>query len=626
MKTIKTLSYLLLISFWLTACKKDVAQETDRTVSLPTNILSNGVTIDPDKQEVTFVLTAPNKSTVSLIGDFNDFQPSPDYAMNQTPDGNTWWITLTDLNFQKNYTYQFYVDGQLRIADPYAKLVLDPEHDKWITLSPALPAYPLGTTGGIVSVLSLVEDSYTWKTSSFRSAHVDDLVIYELHIRDFLAAHRYDILQDSINYLKRLGVNAVQLMPVQEFEGNSSWGYNPSYHFAVDKYYGTPNELKAFVDACHQEGIAVILDMVLNHAFGQSPFVRLFQRAGVPAQNPWLNTTPTHPYNVGYDFNHESAFTQQFTKDVIAFWMDEFQVDGFRFDLSKGFTQRNSGTDQSGVQQWSAYDASRIAIWKSYNQFIRERDPNFYVILEHFADDVEERELAEAGMYLWNNLNYAFNEATMGYVQHTDMARLFVDAHGFDRPQFVSYMESHDEERLMYKNQQYGNTHGDYSTKALSTALERMKLAATFLLCAPGPKMIWQFGELGYDISIDENGRTGEKPIKWDYRKDPERASLFAHYAKLIHWKRHNRVFRNGTANHQVNAALKYYRLQDDEQEVLVVGNFDVVAREFVVPENLQQVWYDNLADTPLDWRNTGSVSMKAGEYYLLSLHKLNNK
>lgn len=628
MKTYKNLGYLLIILSWIVACKKDVKPGIDPMDESTEQGLKNGVTIDWDKQEVTFALTAPDKSSAFLIGDFNDYKATEDYAMNRTPDGNIWWITLKDLDFQDNYTYQFLIDGQLRVADPYARLVLDPNYDAEGVPNAHLPGYPQGATEGIVSVLSLNNSTYAWQTTTFNRPDVFDLVIYELHVRDFLDQRNYATLRDSIAYLKRLGVNAVELMPVQEFEANSSWGYNPSFHFALDKYYGTTNELKAFIDECHREGIAVILDVVLNHAFGQSSMVRLYQQSGSLSTNPWFNITPTHPYNVGYDFNHESLFTQQFAKDVIAFWMEEFKVDGFRFDLSKGFTQKNSGIDQSdgAVQQWSAYDASRIAIWKNYNNFIRERDPNFYVILEHFAEDREERELANEGMFLWNNLNYVFNEATMGWNDNADLKRLFADAHGFEKPQFVSYMESHDEERLMYKNLQYGNTWGSYSTKELVTALERMKQAAAFLLCAPGPKMIWQFGELGYDISIDENGRTGEKPLKWDYLKDPNRYGLFAHYAKLIGWKRHNAIFREGIVDHNVAGAVKYYLLKDGGQEVLVVGNFDVMPHDFTVPTDLRNKWYDNLTESALDWHATSSITLAAGQYYILSINKLNNK
>lgn len=593
--------------------------------ALPKGLNSNGLTINRDKQEVSFALTATGKSSVFLLGDFNSYEAHTEYAMKRTEDGNTWWITLTDLNFHKNYTYQYLVDGELKVADPYARLVLDPDHDGGVKSFSGLPSYPTGKTEGIVSVLQLQKDEYVWKSNAFNRPHIDDLVIYELHIRDFLSERNYTTLRDSISYFKRLGVNAVELMPIQEFEGNSSWGYNPSFHFAVDKYYGAANELKAFVDECHQAGIAVIADMVLNHAFGQSPLVRLYQHhsGSVSADNPWFNIIPTHPFNVGHDFNHESLYTQQFTKNVIAYWMEEFKLDGFRFDLSKGFTQRNSGTDGSEVDQWSAYDASRVAIWKNYNNYIRDLDPELYVILEHFADDREERELAEEGMYLWNNLNYVFNEATMGYVQNTDFTRLFAEGHGFQHARFVSYMESHDEERILYKNLKYGNSSGTYSTKEIGTALDRVKQAAAFLFCAPGPKMIWQFGELGYDISIDENGRTGEKPLKWSYLQDEKRKSLFDHYAKLIRWKKNNPVFRDGAVEHSVKGAVKYYIVNRAGQEVALIGNFDVVEHEFPLPDALQTTWFDNIEEKIINWSSVPSIRIAPGQYYIISINKL---
>ncbi len=146
-----------------------------------------------------------------------------------------------------------------------------------------------------------------------------------------------------------------------EFSGNLSWGYNPIYHTAVDKYYGTANKLKQFIDLCHQNGIAVILDMVLNHADNLSPLAMLWwdDIQNRPAQNnPYLNPVARHPFNVFNDFNHESNATKYFVDRVNEYWLKQFKFDGFRFDLSKGFTQ-NFPID---VGQWSQYDQSRINI------------------------------------------------------------------------------------------------------------------------------------------------------------------------------------------------------------------------------------------------------------------------
>lgn len=588
----------------------------------------NGTTINKEKGQVSFALAAPLKNSVYLLGDFNGYKASPAYAMSQTPDGKTWWITVSNLDFSKKYTYQFLVDGQLYIADPYAELILDPQNDPALDLaSTVLPAYP-AAAHGIVGVLDLPAKPYSWKNSSFTKPAQGDLVIYELLVRDFVKQHQYTVLKDSLTYLKRLGVNAVELMPIQESEGNSTWGYNPSFHRALDKYYGSKNDLKAYVDACHENGIAVILDVVFNHAFGQSPLVQLYMEQGnVAANNPWFNTVAKHPFNVGFDFNHESSYTQTFVKDALSYWMQEYKIDGFRFDLSKGFTQKNSGTLETDLSAWNAYDASRVAILKQYQQHIRSIDPSCYIILEHLGGDQEEIELAQSGMMLWNNMNAVFNEAAMGWNANngSDLSRLFASSHGMAQPSFVSYMESHDEQRLLFKCLNYGNAAGSYNIKNLGTALKRMELAALFLLASPGPKMIWQFGEYGYDVSIDENGRTGEKPLLWNYLQQDERRQLFETYAKLTRFKTRNNIFQNGNiVAAAVKDAVKYFLLEKDGQQVGVLGNFGVESAEFVLPQALQGLWVDNFTGKELSWSAQTKLSLLPGQYQLISKTKLN--
>ncbi len=596
--------------------------------ALPGGVNPNGTTINKEKGQVSFALTAPLKNSVYLLGDFNGYKASPAYAMSQTPDGKTWWITVSNLDFSKKYTYQFLVDGQLYIADPYAELILDPQNDPALDLaSTVLPAYP-AAAHGIVGVLDLPAKPYSWKNSSFTKPAQGDLVIYELLVRDFVKQHQYTVLKDSLTYLKRLGVNAVELMPIQESEGNSTWGYNPSFHRALDKYYGSKNDLKAYVDACHENGIAVILDVVFNHAFGQSPLVQLYMEQGnVAANNPWFNTVAKHPFNVGFDFNHESSYTQTFVKDALSYWMQEYKIDGFRFDLSKGFTQKNSGTLETDLSAWNTYDASRVAILKQYQQHIRSIDPSCYIILEHLGGDQEEIELAQSGMMLWNNMNAVFNEAAMGWNANngSDLSRLFASSHGMAQPSFVSYMESHDEQRLLFKCLNYGNAAGSYNIKNLGTALKRMELAALFLLASPGPKMIWQFGEYGYDVSIEENGRTGEKPLLWNYLQQDERRQLFETYAKLTRFKTRNNIFQNGNiVAAAVKDAVKYFLLEKDGQQVGVLGNFGVESAEFVLPQALQGLWVDNFTGKELSWSAQTKLSLLPGQYQLISKTKLN--
>ncbi|PLX24004.1 MAG: alpha-amylase [Marinilabiliales bacterium] len=446
----------------------------------------NGINYLAD-DSVGLALFAPNKDYIFVLGDFNDWRLDEKYMMNKAPDSYYHWIAIGDLTPQKEYIYQYYIDGELKIADPYTEKTSDP-NDKNISNEtyPGLIEYPSSKTREIASVLQTNQVDYEWKNTDFIAPNKGQLVIYELLIRDFIAKHDYKTLIDTLDYLDSLGINAIELMPFNEFEGNESWGYNPSFYFAPDKYYGPKNDLKAFIDSCHGRGIAVIMDMVLNHSYGQSPMVRMYFDGTKPTpEKPWYNEqSPNSTYSWGFDFNHESVYTQEFVDSVNRFWLGKYKVDGFRFDFTKGFTN----TPGDG----GAYDASRIAILKRMADIIWEKNANAYVILEHLADNSEEKELANYGMLLWGNMNHDYLEASMGY--NSDFDRISYQERGWNSPHLVGYMESHDEERMMYKNLQYGNSAEGYDIKYLYTGLHRVELAANFFIPVPGPKMIWQFG------------------------------------------------------------------------------------------------------------------------------------
>ena len=629
--------FLLTLSVLATACQKSTSlPEVITTPAGPGSITAElpagakgGVVYLNNGRSAIVTLYAPSKTTVALIGDFNDWQPTKNPLKN-TADGKRWWVQIDNLDPNKEYAYQFLVDGNLKIADPYTEKILDPEHDSFIdnAVYPNLIAYPTGKTTGIVSVMQGVKPVYTWKnTANFNRPEQNKLVIYELLIRDFTVGHSYASTLQKLDYLVELGVNAIELMPVNEFEGNLSWGYNPSFYFAPDKYYGTKTALQNFIDECHDRGIAVILDLVLNHSFGQSPMVQLYfdKAANQPAGNsPWYNAEATHPFNVGYDFNHEKAETQAFVKDVIKFWMEEYKVDGFRFDLSKGFTQKKSTDDAV----FRVYDASRVAIWKAYNSYIKSIDPNnFYVILEHFADVQEEKALAAEGMMLWNNLNYTMNEATMGWLEKSDFNWGVYANHELSVPQsLITYAQSHDEERTMFKNTSYGNGSGNYQIKELATGLKREELAAAFLFAMPGPKMIWQFQELGYDVSIDFNGRTGNKPIRWEYAQDLQRKNLFQAYAKLISLKKNNPVFNAINPVYNLTGAVKYIKLNHANNTLVVVGNFDVVNQMATIDFGSAGTWYEFGNNNPMNFSSTiFSKILLPGEYHIFSKTALIN-
>lgn len=607
------------------------------TVQNPPAGSKDGITYQPGGEGVHLQLYAPNKQVIFVIGDFNNWQPSLAYQMNRSVDGNTWWLTVSGLTPGEKYGFQYLVDGALRIADPYSTVVLNANDDPFIpeVTYPNLPAYPTGKTTGIVSLLQPGAPAYNWQVNNFTAPPKEKLVVYELLLRDFLERHDYPTLIDTLDYLDRLGITAIELMPVNEFEGNLSWGYNPSHHMALDKYYGTIDDFKRFIDACHERGIAVILDVVYNHAFSQSPLAQLYWDAANfrPApENPWLNVTARHPFSVGYDFNHESAATRKFVDQVMTYWLEEFRVDGFRFDLSKGFTQVNSG---SNVDLWGQYDASRIAILKHYADVVWAANENAYVILEHFAANSEEIELHSYGngMLFWSGggVHNQYLEAAMGY--NSDLNGALYTSRGWTQPNLVAYMESHDEERMMYKNLQFGNNSGGYNVKIFLTALKRVELASAFFYPLPGPKMLWQFGELGYEFPINycpdgtiaDGCRVANKPIRWDYADSPNRTRIYDVKRALIELKTTYDVFSTTNFQTFLQGPTKRIHLLHPEMDVAVVGNFNVT------PDNVQSPfphtgwWYEFFSGDSLQVTNTGTaLPLVAGEYRLYTTTRLN--
>ncbi len=599
-----------------------------------------GINYEAGNTVVTLVLNAPLKNRVSVIGEFpgNNWSEQSQYQMNKTPDGNYWWLKITGLTPGTAYAFQYLVDGVLKIADPYAEMILDPFNDQYISTAtfPNLKPYPAGQTG-IVGVLQTAAPAYNWSVTNFNRPDKRSLLIYELLLPDFVAAHDWKTLKDSLNYFKTLGINAIEIMPFNEFGGNVSWGYNPDFYFAPDKYYGPRNSLKEFIDSCHKNGIAVIMDIALNHATGQNPLAALYWDAAnnrPAANNPWFNPVEKHPFNVFNDFNHESLQTKYFFNRITEHWLKEYKIDGFRFDLSKGFTQVNSGSD---VSVWSAYDASRVAIWKRYHDSLQVHSPGSYTILEHFADNNEEKILSDYGMLLWGNMNYNFSEASKGVIANSNFVAGFSTNRGWTNPYLITYMESHDEERMMYKNLQSGSSSGSYNIKDLNTALKRIELSAAFLYTMPGPKMLWQFGELGYEFSINRcvdgtinnNCRLDPKPIRWDYLQNAQRKQLYDVHSKLLKLRAHplyKDAYMSNRVSSSLSGAFKWLQITTDTSNICVVGNFTVNALSDNVTFQHAGTWYDYISGSTIT--ATGSaqpISLQPGEYRIYLNRNINN-
>ena len=532
--------------------------------------------------------------------------------MNLSLDSTTWWLTIGGLTPGQRYGYQYLIDGNLKLADPLSPLVLDKNNDAAIgaLTNPNPHPYPTGLTTGFVTVMHPGAPAYNWQNTNFTAPANKDLLIYELLVRDFVQKRNYQTLIDTLDYLDKLGINAIELMPPGEFENNESWGYNPSFHMALDKYYGTPQKFKEFVDSCHGRGIAVIVDMVLNHAFGQNPMVNMYWDAinNRPAANsPWFNAIcPHEPYCWGYDFDHTQQATKDYIDRVNSFWLEEYKVDGFRFDYTKGFINNGNG-----------FSTDRINILKRMADSIWSVKPNAYVILEHWCDNAEEKQLAEYGMMLWGNLTHSYNDATMGYTSTSNISNGIYTSRTWTVPHLVTYMESHDEERLMYKNITFGSSaNPNHNTKDEYIALGRMQTAAVIFFSQPGPRMIWQFGEVGYDISIDYPCRVCNKPILWNYFAEARRKQLYDVYAAMMHLRNTYSTFTSLNFNYMLSGAVKRMKLNDPSMNAVVLANFSVNNQDATPSFHHTGTWYEYFTGDSILVSDVNAVlNMTPGEY-----------
>ena len=627
-------SLLWLCLAW--ACSDNTPNvDTPKQTPLPAGLIE-GINVI-NNSTVTFVLYDKDKNGVSydyayVVGDFNNWQQTDDdkSMMNRDDASGCWWITISGLDPSKEYAFQYVLKKNtgetVKTADAYSRKILDPANDPYIPSSTYSDnkTYPSAGASGIVSVFKIQPDNYSWQVPDFTPPAVDHLVIYEMLLRDFTTSSDINGALQELDYLKSMGVTAIELMPVQEFDGNDSWGYNPCFYFAMDKAYGTDRMYKQFIDECHKRGMAVILDVVYNHATGNNPFAKMWWDSAnnrPAANNPYFNVTAPHPYSVFNDFNHESPLVRKFVKRNLQFLLEEYKVDGFRFDLSKGFTQKSS-TEATAAN----YDASRIAILKDYNTAIKAVKPDAFVILEHFADDREETELSNHGMMVWRNVNWQYCQSAMGWPEQSDFSGTYYRTSSRPVNSLVSYMESHDEERAAYKQIQWGN---EILKTDLTARMSQLSVNAAFFFTVPGPKMIWQFEEMGYDISIEENGRTGRKPIKWDYLDVPQRKQLHDTYAKLIALRMDEPEMFSSTATLQWKVSDsdwengRFLTLSDANgtKHMIVIGNFTNTAISATTSFPKTGMWYNYMdsSETLEVTSITMSVNVPANNFKIFS-------
>lgn len=506
---------------------------------------------------VTFCLAAPEKETVILVGSWNDYAVSMNSVMDYVDgpadgEGSFRYFTKTVSGIPVNEPVFYYYmvnngASYKSVGDPYARLVLDPNNDKWISADvyPNIPEYPSDKVKNVC--LAVFQDNfgeYDWKVKDFKGVDKDNLVIYELLFRDFTgtegkALGNGTVRQaiEKIPYLVELGINAVELLPINEFDGNNSWGYNPNFYFAIDKAYGTVQDYKEFIDVCHQNGIAVILDVVFNQSAGLHPWYQMYSAK----ENPFYNQVAPHAYSVLNDWKQEYPLVQQQWHDMLKYWLSEYKVDGFRFDLVKGLGNNDSYKNSSEAAT-NAFNQSRVDRMARLHEAMREVNPDAYFINELLGDAKEENEMAKDGELNWMNVNDPGCEFAMGWLSKSNLNSMWATKAGRTAGSTVAYLESHDEQRLAYKQNEWGaeGVKGD-----ADVSCRRLSSAAAQMLMVPGSHMIWMFSEMGNAQSTKKaNGENNTDPkiVDWALMDQPANAELLKRYQELIHLRTEHSV------------------------------------------------------------------------------------
>ena len=589
----------------------DVKDVTPTEKARPAGV-SNGIYYGADGTSVTLCTYAASKTQsakrVFLLGDMTDWKLKAEYQLYK--DGNYFWITLTGLTPGKEYRFQYAVeraDGVKKlISDLYSEKVLHPD-DQYEPkkVDPDLLDYPTGKgANGYVTVIQPGKPKYEWSeaTLNFKRPNKNNLVIYELWIYDYTEGRSLKGLMKRLDYIQNLGVNAIELMPICEFDGNYNWGYSPNHYFAPDRAYGSETMYKEFIDECHKRGIAVILDMVFNHATGLNPMNKLYPYGSDLANNPWFNVNVPHSDNVYEDWNHGFAPAKEMFTRALKYWLTEYKVDGFRLDLSHGLCSDQPNTSVANLKYY-------------YDNGVKAVAPDAYMILEHWGGSMgtERPQLVSYGMQCWNNTSNAYCQTAMGWLKDGDG---FGDA---SKDGYVSYCESHDEERMQYKCKKYGN--GDLQTNT-AARLARVAENVAFNVLLNGSHMLWMWEEIGYDFSINsdldhpndynESYRCSKKPrpeIR-GYFTNANRVAAFTKCAQVITLRTQlmPSVFEGNPSSVSVNSGSKLRKIQWGSN-VFAAANFDVTGNQAVtLPSG---TWYDYLNGAT---KANGTYTLAPGE------------
>ena len=431
----------------------------------------------------TFRVWAPHADAVAVKGSFNGWQRA---SLTHEADG--YWATHVP-GVKAGDEYKFCLrtgEDWLDRNDPYAR--------------------DLTHSAGNSRVYD--PQAFDWGDDAFQMPSFNEVVLYEMHVGTFApATGTFHEAAERLDYLRDLGVNAVELMPVAEFAGDTSWGYNPAYPFAVEQAYGGPDALKAFVRAAHARGIGVILDVVYNH-LGPSD-LDLWQfdgwqehgRGGIyfynddRARTPWGDTRP----------DYGRAEVRRYLLDNVATWLGEFRIDGLRLDMTPHIYTSDAGPLEEG---WTMMQA--------ITHYARTEHPGTLIIAEDLHNNPAITATTDdggAGFHAqWDaRFVHPVRAALVASVDESrDLAAVVAAVrHRFGPDPFsrVIYTESHDEVANGQARVPEEVWPGNAASKV---SQQRAALGAVLVLTSPGIPMLFQGQEFLADRYFQDT-----EPLDW---------------------------------------------------------------------------------------------------------------
>lgn len=540
---------------------------------------------------IEFKLFAPYNEKAALKGCFSDWKEIP---MEKKDDG--YFYTTVDLE-DGVYQYKFGVTSNSWFFEP----------KQWVEVTDPYATDIDGMSAGENGIIKIkdgkiIVDDYGWCHDDKPLPGDHEMVIYEMHVADFSGGENDDYARgqfkhviEKLDYLYDLGINAIELLPIKEYPGDYSWGYNPRHYFAPESSYGSTKELKQLIDECHGRGIRVIIDGVYNHSESSAPLTQIDHDYWYyhEPKNPEENWGPEFNYE-HYDENLNTYPARRFIGDGIKFWIEEYHIDGVRYDAAKYVHNYD-------FMKWIVEESKKSAGSKpfySVAEYIPEtpaitnidgpmdgcwQDSFYHTVKPHIMGETFDLE----------NLKNVLDPKRRGFMGLTNV---------------VNFLTNHDHNHVM----------ADLGDRGIfdEEAFRRRKLGAVLVFTAVGIPMIWmgeEFGEYKYK-TIDS------AKIDWNLLSHELNQGLFKYYKGLISLRKTNQALQTANIDffHE-NPEVKvfaYTRWNDEGSRVVVVVN---LSDQFLAGYTLNNfpadgLWHEWTTDYDVNSGN-GELIIDIGAY-----------